>query len=251
MSTGYIYLNLRRPPLNKYKVRKALSLAINRKLLIEKVPGLTAVPATGLIPPGVADGRSNTDFRASGGVLVDPVHGEKALDLLYSAGYPGEDGMPEFDLLVVEGGTSEEIAIIVADMWRMNLGINVTLKKVNWEEYKDLCATGRFYTARAGWEGDYPDPMTFLKLFHSQAFENFSAYANGDYDRGLTLARDTMELKKKYDFYHALEEKIVGDLAVIPLYFTTRQFLVSPALSDLSYTPGGYPLFQFATKAEK
>jgi len=251
MSTGYIYLNLRRPPLNQYKVRKALSLAINRELLIEKVPGLSAVPATGLIPPGISDGRSNTDFRASGGVLVDPAHGEKALDLLYSAGYPGEDGMPDFDLLVVEGGVSEEIATIVADMWRINLGINVTLKRINWEGYKDLCTTGRFYTARAGWEGDYPDPMTFLKLFHSQAFENFSAYADSDYDRGLTLARDTMELKKKYDLYHALEEKVVGDLAVIPLYFTTRQFLVSPALSKLSYTPGGYPLFQFAKKQEK
>ena len=248
MSTGYMYLNLRRPPLNKYEVRKALSLAINRELLIEKVPTLSAIPATGLIPPGISDGKSGADFRTAGGVLIDPAHGKRALELLYSARYPSEDGLPEIDLLVVEGGISEQVGEIVADMWRMNLGFKVNLKKVKWDQYKDLCSTGRFYTARAGWEGDYPDPMTFLQLFHSQASENFSAYADEDYDRGLTLAKDTTDIRKKHQIYHALEERIVGDMVAIPLYFTTRNFLVSPALRNLSYTPEGYPLLQFVSK---
>ena len=248
MSTGYIYLNLRRPPLNKYEVRKALSLAINRDLLIEKVPGLSAIPATGLIPPGIPDGRSGADFRAVGGGLIDSAHGKRALDLLYSAGYPSEDGFPELDLLVVAGGISEKVGEIVAEMWRMNLGFTVNLKKVKWDEYKDLCSTGRFYTARAGWEGDYPDPMTFLQLFHSQAPENFSSYTDEEYDLGLALAKDTTDIRNKYRIYHALEEKIVGDMVVIPLYFTTRDFLVSPALQNLRYTPEGYPLLQFVSK---
>lgn len=248
MSTGYIYLNLRRAPLNKYEVRKSLSLAINRDLLIEKVPGLSAIPATGLIPPGIPDGRSGVDFRAAGGELLDPVHGKRALDLLYSAGYPSEDGLPELDLLVVAGGISEKVGEIVAEMWRMNLGFTVNVKKVKWDEYKELCSTGRFYTARAGWEGDYPDPMTFLQLFHSQAPENFSSYTDEEYDLGLALAKDTTDIRNKYRIYHALEEKIVRDMAVIPLYFTTRDFLVSPALQNLRYTPEGYPVLQFVSK---
>ena len=239
MSTGYIYLNLRRAPLNKYEVRKSLSLAINRDLLIEKVPGLSAIPATGLIPPGIPDGRSGVDFRAAGGELLDPVHGKRALDLLYSAGYPSEDGLPELDLLVVAGGISEKVGEIVAEMWRMNLGFTVNVKKVKWDEYKELCSTGRFYTARAGWEGDYPDPMTFLQLFHSQAPENFSSYTDEEYDLGLALAKDTTDIRNKYRIYHALEEKIVRDMAVIPLYFTTRDFLVSPALQNLRHTRKG------------
>ena len=174
MSTGYIYLNLRRAPLNKYEVRKSLSLAINRDLLIEKVPGLSAIPATGLIPPGIPDGRSGVDFRAAGGELLDPVHGKRALDLLYSAGYPSEDGLPELDLLVVAGGISEKVGEIVAEMWRMNLGFTVNVRKQNGMNIKNSAPPDVLYGGRLG--RSYPDPMTFLQLFHSQARRIFFIY---------------------------------------------------------------------------
>lgn len=248
MGTRYLYLNLRRSPLNKYLVRKALSLAIDRELLIKKVPGLSAVPATGLIPPGISDSKSGSDFRGTGGNLLDSADDRRALELLSSAGYPGEDGLPEIDLLVVEGGQREAMAKVIADMWKINLGLKVKIKAVNWMKYEELCSTGRFYTASAEWAGDYPDPMTFLKLFHSKAVENYSAYNDPEYDNWLSLAEERKDTAEKYRIYHALEEKVVGDLAIIPLYFTTKPYLVTSRVKDLLFTPDGYPLFYQARK---
>lgn len=242
MGTGYIYLNLRRPPFHNPLVREALALAIDRDYIAANILGLDGIPATGLIPPGIPD-RAGNDFRKAGGDLLPAMDKEKALALLYRAGYPGEDGLPELDLLVVEGSLSELTARAVAEMWEANLGFTVNLKVVNWAEYTELCTTGRFYTARAGWLGDYPDPLDFLELFYSGSKENFSRYNNPEYDRWLLRAQENLDVAERYQIYHALEELLLKDWPAIPVYFTTKPYLVSPELQALEFSPQGYPLF--------
>lgn len=245
MGTGYIYLNLRRPPIHNPLVREALALAIDRDYIVENILRLNGIPATGLIPPGIPD-RTGDDFRKAGGNLLPAMDKEKALALLHRAGYPGEDGLPELDLLVVEGGLSELTARAVAEMWEANLGFTVNLKVVSWLQYNELCTTGRFYTARAGWIGDYPDPLDFLELFFSGSRENFSAYNNPEYDRWLLRAQENLNAVESCQVYHALEEMILKDWPVIPVYFTTKPYLVSPELQELKFSPQGYPLFNTA-----
>jgi|GEM_PF-3430414 len=243
MGTGYLYLNFQRPPLNNPLVREALALAIDRNYIAENILRLNGIPSTGLIPPGIPDRQTGDDFRKAGGNLLPAMDKEKALDLLYQAGYPGEDGLPELDLLAVEGGLSELTAGAVAEMWEANLGFTVNLKVVSWVQYNELCTTGRFYTARAGWIGDYPDPLDFLDLFYSGSAENFSNYNNPEYDRWLLRARENLSAVESCQIYHALEEMIVKERPVIPVYFSTKPYLVSLELQELKFSPQGYPLF--------
>lgn len=250
MGTGFVYVNTRRPPLNKGAFRKALSLAINRDLLVARTLGFRGVPATGLIPPGVSDSKSGTDFRRTGGDLIGPADGVKCLEQLYNAGYPSEDGYPELEILVVDSTVPLEIAKTLAEMWEMNLGLKVKIKAVSYEQFLELASTGRFYVARQGWDGDYPDPMTFLKLFHSQAAENFSGYQSGEYDYWLAQAQGRMDVLSRYKIYHLLEEKLMADLPVIPLYFNVKPYLVSGKLESVTYSPQGFPLFRTARKMD-
>jgi ABC-type oligopeptide transport system substrate-binding subunit len=250
MGTGFIYLNTRRPPLNNMVFRKALSLAINRDLLVARTLGYRGIPATGLIPPGIADSKSGTDFRQTGGALLDPADGEKCLEQLYTAGYPNEDGYPEIDILVVDSVVPLEMTKILAEMWEINLGLKVKIEAVSYDLFLELASTGRFYTARQGWTGDYPDPMTFLNLFHSQAAENFCSYKDPEYDYWLSVAQERMDTISRYRIYHLLEEKLISDLPIIPLYFNVKPYLVSRRLKGLTYSPQGFPLFRKARKVD-
>ncbi len=248
MGTGFLYLNTQRPPLNNVLFRKALSLAINRDILVAKTLGYAGVPATGLIPHGMADSKSGSDFRQVGGDLIGLADGKKSLELLYQAGYPNEDGYPELDILVVDSLVPLEMAKTIAEMWEINLGLKTKVKAVSYDQFLELATTGRFYTARQGWTGDYPDPMTFFRLFQSQAPENFSAYQNLEYDYWLSFAERSMDSINRYEIYHLMEERLLSDLPVIPLYFSVKPYLVSGKLTGLTYTPQGYPLFKKARK---
>ncbi|NLW56331.1 MAG: peptide ABC transporter substrate-binding protein [Firmicutes bacterium] len=250
MGTGFVYVNTRRPPLDKIAFRKALSLAINRDILVAKTLGFRGIPATGLIPPGISDSKSGTDFRRTGGDLIGPADGVKCLEQLYNAGYPSEDGYPELEILVVDSTVPAEMAKILAEMWELNLGIKVKVKAVSFDQFMELASTGRFYLARQGWEGDYPDPMTFLRLFHSQAAENFSGYQDQEYDDWLMEAERRMDVSSRYQIYHWLEEKLMTDLPVIPLYFSVKPYLVSSKLENVTYSPQGFPLFRTARKLD-
>ncbi len=252
MATGFIYLNTRRPPLSKLAFRKALSLAINRDLLVARTLGFRGIPATGLIPPGIYDSRSTngSDFRQTGGNLIGLSDGKRCLELLYNAGYPNEDGYPELEILAVDNVVPLEMAKTIAEMWEINLGLKVKIKAVSYSEFIELASTGQFYTARQGWTGDYPDPMTFLNLFHSEAQENFSGYKDPDYDYWLSVAWERMDPVSRYKIYHLLEEKLMSDLPIIPLYFNVKPYLISPKLTDLIYSPHGYPIFRKARKLE-
>lgn len=250
MGTGFLYMNTRRPPLNNPLFCKALSMAINRDLLVAKILGYAGVPATGLIPPGMADSKSGSDFRQTGGDLIGPADGKRCLELLYEAGYPNEDGYPEMEILAVDSLIPLEMAKTIAEMWELNLGLKTKVKAVRYDEFLEMAAAGQFYTARQGWTGDYPDPMTFFRLFHSQAEENFSGYQNPEYDYWLAVAQQTMDSISRYKIYHRLEERLVADLPVIPLYFSVKPYLISSKLTGLSYTPQGYPLFQKAIKLD-
>ena len=249
MGTGFVYVNTRRPPLNKLAFRKALSLAINRDLLVAKTLGFRGVPATGFIPPGISDSKSGTDFRRTGRFNRSGGR-KKALEHLYNAGYPSADGYPELEILVVDSTVPAEMAKILAEMWEYNLGLKVKVKAVSFEECMELALTARFYLARQGWEGDYPDPMTFLRLFHSQATENFTGYQDEDYDYWLTEAERRMDVSSRYKIYHRLEEKLMDDLPVISLYFSVKPYLVSSKLENVTYSPQGFPLFRTMRKLD-
>ncbi len=244
--TGYLYLNLRRPPLNNPLVREALALAIDREYIVEKIMGLNAIPATGLVSPGIPDGITGQDFRSTGGDLVPAMDIEKARALLARAGYPGEDGFPPLELVAVEGEASEEIARTIAEMWGINLGVPTRVKVLSWPEYEELCTTGRFYAARAGWISDYPDPAAFLHLLSSGAYENFSAYRNKEYDHWLRRAQESTEVQERMEICQALERMALSDWPVIPVYFTAKPYLVSGELQELKFSPQGYPLFNTA-----
>ena len=240
LSSGFIFFNLHRPPFDRPEVRRAFALVTNSELLVNRYLANQAMAASGFIPFGLSE-PGGADFRKKDKEKDLSLDGIKARKLLWQVGYPGEVEFPPIDLIYREGDLNRQMVELIANMWRIDLGIQVETVGLTWNEYKKRCAEGRFYTARAGWQGDYPDPMTFLELFRKDSPGNFGRYRDSEYDQWLDLA-EQKGYPMRYQALHAAEEKLLTDQPILPLYFNTNHYLMTKEISSLKFSPQGYPL---------
>ena len=80
------------------------------------------------------------------------------------------------------------MAQAVQQMWRVNLGINVTLANTDWKVYLSRQSVGDFSVSRAGWIGDYHDPKSFLDMMVTGRGNNQTGWSNSEYDNLLIEA---------------------------------------------------------------
>jgi len=178
----YYRLNTTRPPLDDPRVRKALSLAIDRKLITEQVLGLGQLPAYSFVPPGLPG------YTPPKTALRHDV--EEARRLLAQAGYPGGKGFPRIGILYNTSEDHKRLADVVADQVRRALGIEISAYNQEWQSYIATTRAVDYEIARAGWIGDYVDPNTFLNMWVTNGANNYTGYSDPLYDRLIQQAGD-------------------------------------------------------------
>jgi len=215
----YYRFNVARPPFNDVRVRRALALAIDRESLVKNVTLAGEQPAYSFVPPGVSgyQGRHHLE-----GDLAE------ARRLLAEAGYPGGVGFPKVELLYNTLEKHRTIAEALQQMWRTNLGIDLTLYNQEWKVYLDSQKTMNFQIQRAGWIADYVDPHVFFDLWRTGGGNNNTNWGSAEYDRLLTRALDARTTAGRYEIYQSMEKILVDDLPVLPIFFYTYARLVRP-----------------------
>jgi oligopeptide transport system substrate-binding protein len=179
----YFYrLNVRRPPLDDPRVRRAIGLAIDRREIVEEVLRLGQIPALGMVPPGMPGYAS-----PASGFGFDP---EAARQLLAEAGHPGGAGLRELGILYNTHEGHKKVAEVIADQLRRNLGLRVSAYNQEWQSYLASVQAGDYDVARAGWIGDYMDPNTFLDLWVTGGGNNQTGWGDPAYDRLVAAAAD-------------------------------------------------------------
>ncbi len=240
----YYNLNNEKPPFNNSKVRKALSMAIDRQTLVEHVVQGGQKPALSIIPPGVPD--VNGDFQENSGDLFEE-DAEEAKKLLEEGlAEEGMDEMPQFTILYNTLEAHKKIAEAIQEMWRKNLGIEVELENVEFQVKIDREQAGDYDISRAGWIGDYVDPMTFLDLWVTDGPHNDANWSNAEYDELIKLAKSTMDQEKRMEAMHKAEEMLIDEMPIIPIYFYTKPFTVKPHVKGVFAPIDRYPQFIYA-----
>ena len=231
LGTYYYAFNTQKGPTADVRVRQALSLSIDRKIIAEKVLGTGEKPAWYFTP----------DVTAGFSPAASPLqqHSQKELNaqaksLLTEAGY-GSAKPLNLTLLYNSSENNQKVAIAVASMWKKNLGVTVKLQNQEWKTYLDSRNSGDFDIIRASWVGDYNEPSTFLSLLTSRHSGNIARFKNAEYDALLDKAsRETSEKARSDDYNHA--EQIIADSAPIaPIYQYTNGRLIKPYVK-------GYPI---------
>lgn len=207
------------------KVREALTLAIDRTLIVEKVAQGGQKPATSYVPDGVLDS-AGKDFHED--YLPPTADIEKAKKLLEEAGYPNGEGAPTVTFTFNTGSGHQMIAQAIQDMWKKNLGINIELKNEEWAVFQDTRNNFNYSIARHGWIGDYNDPMTFLDMWTTGNGQNNSGYSNKEYDDLIYAAKVEEDAAKRTEMLHKAEDILMADLPIIPIYFYTNVLCINP-----------------------
>ncbi|MEZ0536257.1 peptide ABC transporter substrate-binding protein [Caldicellulosiruptoraceae bacterium PP1] len=240
----YYDLNNKYPAFKDVRVRKALSLAIDRTYIVEKIGKLGQKPATGIVPYGI-NGVSK-DFRVEGGdFLPKTADLATAKKLLAEAGYPNGKGFPEIEIIYNTSEGHKKIAEAVQAMWKQ-LGINVKLSNMEWKVLQDRRQKKDYIVARDGWIGDYADPMTFMDLFTSYSDNNNTNWSNKKYDELIDKAKMTTDRKTRMQYMHEAEKIIMNDHALIPIYFYVKGQLLRDYVKNYYISPLGFNYFMFA-----
>nr|AGS51823.1 oligopeptide ABC transporter, periplasmic oligopeptide-binding protein OppA (TC 3.A.1.5.1) [uncultured bacterium contig00066] len=226
--TYYILINhVDYAPLRDARVRKALAMAINRQELIDNVVKGGQLPANSLVP-------SMGDYVATPG---NPYNVAEAQRLLAEAGYPGGAGLPTFEYVYNTLDSHRIIGEYIQQALRNNLGVNITLRNMEWASYLDYRDTPSMQLARAGWIADYMDPQNLLDLLISNTGNNDGRYSNAEYDRLIRQATVMPAGAARNAIMRQAEDiAITQDQALIPIYF-----YVSQSMIDLSKWDGWYP----------
>lgn len=216
----FFRINLTRPPLNDKRIRRALALAINREVIVEKVTRQNQKPAYNACPPMES---FTSPVRLTGDLA-------EARRLLAEAGYPEGKGLRPIELLYNTSQNHKKIAEALQQMWRQNLGVDISLVNQEWKVYLDSQDTLSYDVSRAGWIADYVDPNTFFDLWRTGDGNNDTGFANAEYDRLLEEALGTSDQAARRAIYARMDAILMDELPIIPLYFYTRTYAANPRL---------------------
>ncbi|MDF1665908.1 MAG: peptide ABC transporter substrate-binding protein [Planctomycetota bacterium] len=243
-------------------LQKALSLSVNRQKIVDRVVQANQKPAFSIVPPGFYNYK-NVDSKDATRHLSQV---KQAKELLAKAGYPKGRGLKPLTILCNSGGPHQDIAKSIAEDWK-KIGLEVTLEKVEWNNFLNRIEKSQYQIARSGWIGDFTDPATFLNLWVTNGTSNKTGWSNQRYDRLVncseniqeilnnpaqvaTLLKDLPELKDKLQQFLAAKtlenmlkireailqeaEKLLIDRGpVIPIYYYTTNQLWSKKLRGL------------------
>ena len=227
--TIFYRLNTTRPPLDDVRVRRALSLAVDRESLVNDVVRGAGRAASCFTPPGAG-------YDSSFAYAHRSAQGEFARQLLAEAGYPGGKGFPTLEIMTTSRDVQRVMAETIQAMWQKELGIHVEIRACEWTAYKAAQQNGDYDISSSSWSGDYLDPATFVELWRSGGGNNCTGRGSAECDAALAAARTTGAADERRAHLRRAEQLMLEAQPVIPLYWSERTYLKSPAAS------GWYPL---------
>ena len=238
LSVYLLWLNVKRPPLDDVRVRKALSLAIDRRALVRHVTRGGQIPSADLVPDGLAG------YHGLGLRLFDP---ERARALLREAGYSKDHPLPPITYKYNTSEGHKQIAEAIQQMWKKQLGIDARIENEEWRVYLKSLETRNFQVGRLGWVADYADPNTFLELLLSNNGNNHSNWGNPRVDQVIELANNLSNKGERLAKLRQAEALALSAQPMIPLYVYTRSELVKPYVRGAYMNYQSRDLFKYVT----
>ncbi|EFM10993.1 extracellular solute-binding protein family 5 [Paenibacillus curdlanolyticus YK9] len=248
IASMYYYLfNTTDKTFKNENIRRALSMAIDRKQITEKVTKAGEIPAYGLVPPGIKGETEEYRTEVKDDYFKEDL--EEAKKLL-------AEGMKELNITKVPtikltfntSDNHKRVAQAVAEMWHKNLGLDVEIQNQEWGVFLENRNKLNYQVARAGWGADYNDPMTYIDLFTSKSGNNNTGFASKEYDDLVAKAYASSDAKERMALIKQAEKLFMDDLPIMPLYYYSDVYLEKPGFKgifidykgDIDYTRGYY-----------
>jgi oligopeptide transport system substrate-binding protein len=219
--TRFLSFNTQRAPLNDLRVRRALSLAIDRPQLTDRILRGGHQPADRFLPPSLRE--QTTAARTTDVAHLTNVARAKAL--LAEAGFPEGHGFPALELTtwVVNSPVIEA----VQQMWRKELGIEIGLSLREARVHISSLQTGDYDIGFITAIPDVPDAVNMLEEFVSGAPSNYPHWSDERFDQLVQEAKTNSDPERREQLLLSAEDRLLEESPLTPLYFNARNWLMS------------------------
>jgi oligopeptide transport system substrate-binding protein len=226
LRNNYIGFNVTKKPFNDVRLRKAVSMAVDRDVF-PKILRRGEYPARCWIPPGLIGHNPNS------GLEYNPLAARK---LLAEAGYPDGQGFPHVDLLYPNREDVRTIVEEIQDQLKRNLGIRINLQNMEWKVYLETLHRDSPPIYRSSWGADYPDPETFMNLFTSHNGNNSTRWQDAHYDRLEEAASCEQNPKKRAKLYEEADHYLCSEqVPCVPVFVSTQNLMIKPWVKGMEF----------------
>ncbi len=236
IATRYIYPNLNVEPLNDVRVRKALTLAIDREELC-RIVGTDTEPTTNFLAKYMTNKDTGEYYAEENGPLFEE-NVEEAQELLAEAGYPDGEGFPKLTYYYPSLEQDSDTAQVLQEQWKKNLNIEIELNAQELQVNYTQRRSGDFDLCRMNWTADFADPYTYLSMLLSNSTYNCSGIGDAEYDALVEQSDTETDPKKRAELVRQAEQLAVGEqFYIIPLYSTKSVNLIRPEIRGIRQIP--------------
>lgn len=210
--------------------RRAMSLAIDRRSIIDNVAQADQLPANGFTPEGMP---GFDVLNPESPWMPETADLEQAKELMEQV----ENPKTTINLLLNDSPGHREIAVAVQAAWK-ELGLEVDIRQQEWAQFLEFIGPppdNSIDAFRLGWIGDYVDAMNFLELWTTDSGNNSTNFANEEFDGIIDEARQTPDNDARYELYAQAEEILGGEdgqMPIMPIYWYTYTQLERPSVQD-------------------
>lgn len=231
LQTFFLRFNTSREPFADPRVRRALSLAIDRDTIAARVLSGAFQPAHSLTPPDCGG------YTAKARVDLDVAEARR---LLEEAGHPRGMGIRPIEVQVRNDEVQPLVMEAIQSMWAKGLGIRVTLATLEQKTWIQNQQTLNYDISTAGWAGDFLDPVTFLDLFVSGGGNNWTGWGDKAYDQLIQEAALAGDPAGRLAVFQRAEAYLLREGPVAPLYHGAHSYLIRPSVKGWTPALLGY-----------
>jgi oligopeptide transport system substrate-binding protein len=231
LQTFFLRFNVTRAPFGDPRVRRALSLAVDRDLIARTVLSGGFPAAHSLTPPDCGG------YTAEARVGLDLAEARR---LLAEAGHAGGAGIAPFEVQVRNDEVQPLVMEAIQAMWAKQLGIHARIATLEQKTWIQNQQTLNYAVSTAGWAGDFLDPVTFLDLFVTGGGNNWTGWGDPAYDRLIAGAAAAVDPAARLGVFQRAEAYLLANGPISPLYHGARTYLIRPSVTGWSPALLGY-----------
>lgn len=242
--TSYLDMNEEKvPDFKNLKLRQAVAMAINRKEFANKVIGDGSFGISTLTPENSGSNpKTGEDFAKEAAKESETVqsYNLKEAKKLWAEGLKevGKSG-EQVTLTTDDTDVAKKSAEYIQSALEQLPGMKVSISSVPFKTRIQRSLDGTAQFILSGWQGDFPDPISFLDLYTTGNTYNFSHWSNKQYDE-LIKASETTDANnetKRYNDLLKAQELLSKEAPVATLYQTVQGHLRNPKLKGVTFSP--------------
>lgn len=238
------------PAFKNVNVRKAFSLAIDRKQLVNDVLQDGSTVSKGFVPAGMGNNpKTGEGFDKEAEVKSAVSYNLKEAKTLLAKGLK-QTGKKSLDvsLLVSDTDASKQTAEFLQSSLQKLPNVKVSINTIPYVQLITRQHNQNYDLTLSGWQSVFADPINFLDVYESNSSYNTSSWSNKQYDQLLDESenKDGNQASKRWSKLVEAEKVLMNDQGTIPLYQAAKSQLLRKNVKNINYNPAGVP-YDFKT----